>query len=162
MVVLVCLHITLPHYHQYADLSESIELPKCLSGIFCLERMSKIKSVIAIIFHATYGAVCIQLNHFPYANFESEAWPIYHCLGFGHETMVCAVCFFLYSFFNMITVRDQFIELTQNNSNLSKWYLSYTMLNILQLLSMETIAVDFQMNMSTWQLVVVIWPASLH
>ena len=70
--------------------------------------------------------------------------------------------FFYILLFNRITVRDQFIELTQNNSNLSKWYLSYTMLNILQLLSMETIAVDFQMNMSTWQLVVVIWPASLH
>ena len=23
---------------------------------------------------------------------KSEVWPISHCLGLGHETMVCAVC----------------------------------------------------------------------
>ena len=32
MVVFVCLHIKLPRYHHYADLSEGIELLKCLSG----------------------------------------------------------------------------------------------------------------------------------
>ena len=35
MVVIVCLHITLPHYHHYTDVSEGIELLKCLSGTFC-------------------------------------------------------------------------------------------------------------------------------
>ena len=44
---LVCLHITLPHYHHYADLSESIELLKCLSGTFCLECVSEIESVLS-------------------------------------------------------------------------------------------------------------------
>ena len=34
MVVFVCLHIALPHYLHYADVSESIELLKCLSCIF--------------------------------------------------------------------------------------------------------------------------------
>ena len=32
MVVLIHLHITLPHYHHYADISEGIELKKCLPG----------------------------------------------------------------------------------------------------------------------------------
>ena len=35
MVVYIFLHITLPHYHHYADVSESTELLKCLSGTFC-------------------------------------------------------------------------------------------------------------------------------
>ena len=34
MVVLICLHITLPHYHHYANVSEGIELIICLSGTF--------------------------------------------------------------------------------------------------------------------------------
>ena len=48
MVVLVHLHITLPRYHHYADVSEII---KHLSGTF------------SIIFHAIYGVVCTQLTH---------------------------------------------------------------------------------------------------
>ena len=63
MVAFVCLLIALPHYQSYADLSESIELLKCLSGAFFLDCVSKIKPIISIIFHAIYGAVCIQLIH---------------------------------------------------------------------------------------------------
>ena len=35
MVLFVSFYITLPHYRHYADVSESIELLKCLSGTFC-------------------------------------------------------------------------------------------------------------------------------
>ena len=35
MVVFVRLHITLPHYHDYADVSEDIELLKYVSVTFC-------------------------------------------------------------------------------------------------------------------------------
>ena len=35
-------------------------------GIFCLECVSKIKSILSIIFHVIYGAVHIQLTHFSY------------------------------------------------------------------------------------------------
>ena len=66
MVVSGCLHITLPHYRHYADLSEGTKLLKCLSDTFCLEWVSAIKSILSIIFHAVYGAVCIQLSHFSY------------------------------------------------------------------------------------------------
>ena len=34
-VVFVCLQITPSHYHHYVDLSEGIELLKCLSGVCC-------------------------------------------------------------------------------------------------------------------------------
>ena len=105
MVVLVCLHITLPHYHHYANLSEGMKLLQFLSGMFCLEWVSKIKSILSIIFHAIYGAVRIQLTYFYYDDCENtctlsywhhqiRSMTIYHCLGLGHETMVCAVCLF--------------------------------------------------------------------
>ena len=35
MVVFVCLHITLPYYHHYADLSEGMKLLQFLSGMLC-------------------------------------------------------------------------------------------------------------------------------
>ena len=34
LVVFICVHITLPPYHHYADVSESTELLKCLSCTF--------------------------------------------------------------------------------------------------------------------------------
>ena len=34
-IVFVCLYITPSHYHHCANLSEDIELMKCLSDIFC-------------------------------------------------------------------------------------------------------------------------------
>ena len=107
MVVFVCLHTTLPNYHHYADLSEGIELLKCLPGTFCLECVSKIKPILSIICHAIHGAVRIQLTHFSYDDLrirvlyfiiiiKSEVWPVCHCLGLGHETVVCAVCRFIF------------------------------------------------------------------
>ena len=34
-IIFVCLYITPSHYHHYTDLSDDIELIKCLSDIFC-------------------------------------------------------------------------------------------------------------------------------
>ena len=55
----------------FTDVSESIELLKFVSGRFCLECVSKIKSTLSIIFHAIYGAVRIQLTHFSYDDCEN-------------------------------------------------------------------------------------------
>ena len=96
MVAFVCFQITPPHYHPYADLSESIELLKCLSGTFFLECVSKIKPIISIISYAIHGTVCIQLIHsltmivricvlYLIIIIKSEEWPIYHCLGLGKK-----------------------------------------------------------------------------
>ena len=60
MVICSYLHITLPHYHHYAHLSEGNKLLRCFSDIFCLECVSKIRSVLSIIFHAIYGAVDLK------------------------------------------------------------------------------------------------------
>ena len=58
IVVLRCFHITVPHYHHYADVSEGTELPKYLSGTFC----RVMKSILSVIFRAA----CILLIHFSY------------------------------------------------------------------------------------------------
>ena len=36
------------------------------SHMHSVECVSKIKSILSIIFHAIYGAVCIQFTHFSY------------------------------------------------------------------------------------------------
>ena len=74
--------------------------------IYSVSSVSKIKPILLNIFHAIYTiyrVVHIQLTHFfnddcestctqSYYHHQSEVWPICHCLGLGHETMVCTVC----------------------------------------------------------------------
>ena len=89
MVVFVCLHITLPHYHHYADISEGIELQTCLSGIFCLKCGSKVKLILLTIYHAIHGAVHIlhiQLIHFLYDDLENTCTLIYYHHQIGSMT----------------------------------------------------------------------------
>ena len=101
VVVFVWMHFTLPHYHHFADASEGIELLKYLSGSFC--RVSKIKSILSILFHSIHAALSIQLTHFSYDDCENMCTLSHfhhqigimthcHCLGLGHETMACTVC----------------------------------------------------------------------
>ena len=48
----------------------------------CLRCVSKIKSVLSVISHATYEALCIQLSHFSNADFENMCtWSYYHQIG---------------------------------------------------------------------------------
>ena len=63
---------TLPNYHHYADAS--------------VECVSKIKSLFKIIFHAIYGAVCIQLTYFPYDDCESMCTLFYYYHQIGSMT----------------------------------------------------------------------------
>ena len=71
--------------------------------IYFVECVSKIKHIFSVIHNTIYGAVCFQFTHFPLwwwreytfcliIIIKSEVWTIIHCLGLGHETMVCAVC----------------------------------------------------------------------
>ena len=64
IVVFVFLHITLPQYQYYEDVSEVIELWKFVSATLH-------KSVCSIILHAIHQAVCIQLIHFLYEHYEN-------------------------------------------------------------------------------------------
>ena len=103
-IVFVCLYIKPCHYHHCANLSVYIELMKCLPDIFC--RVCKIEHILLVIHYSIYGTVCFQFIQFPRDGRENillcviiiiklEVWTIVHYLGLGHETTVCAVCFFI-------------------------------------------------------------------
>ena len=70
--------------------------------------MSKIEHILSVIHYTICGAVCFQFTNF-FVMIEriyilcliiikSEVWAITHCLGLGHETMVCAVCLSIFFF----------------------------------------------------------------
>ena len=55
-----------------------IIMQTCLK-VFCLECVSKIRSILSNICHALYGAVCNQLTHFSYDDCENMCiWSSYH------------------------------------------------------------------------------------
>ena len=78
--------------------------------MYFVECVGKIRHILSVIHYTIRGAVCFQFIHLPcdWENIyilyliiiiKSEVWTITHCLGLGHETMVCAVCrsVFLYT-----------------------------------------------------------------
>ena len=100
--VFVCLYITSSHYHHCANLSKDFELIKCLSDIFC--RVCEWDKTYSLIY-PLYNIWGCMFAVYPFALWwlrgcilcliiiiKSEVWTITHCLGLGHETMVCAVC----------------------------------------------------------------------
>ena len=71
-------------------------------------------STFSVIHYTICGAVCFQFTHFPCDNWEniyicliiiikSEVWTITHCLGLGHETMVCSLCVSIFLSKQMLT-----------------------------------------------------------
>ena len=108
-IVFVCLYITPSHYHNCANLFEDIELIKCLSDIF-VKCVNKIRHIRSVIHYTIPGAVCFQFTHSLMMIerqyilcliiiIKSEVWSITHCLGLGHETMLCTVCLFVFKHF---------------------------------------------------------------
>ena len=102
MVALVCLHILLPHHHHCADVYEGTASKMFVKYILlsvCL-RFSKFSQVSFVY----YMGLCVFNLPIPLMMIakmcilyliiiiKSEVRPICHCLGLGHETMVCAVC----------------------------------------------------------------------
>ena len=105
-IVFVCLYITPSHYYHCANLSEDIEL-KNACQIYFFKCASKITHLLSVIYYTIRGAVCFQFTHFLVMIeriyilcliiiIKSEVWTITHCLGSRNETMVCAVCFFVF------------------------------------------------------------------
>ena len=66
VVVFVCLHITLPHYHQFADVSEGIRFLIYLSSGFCR---------VCVNLHCELLHVCLLS--------QWECWNSFHVLFFG-------------------------------------------------------------------------------
>ena len=75
-IVLVCLYSTLYHYRNCANLSEGIELIKCLSDVFC--RVCKIKYILFPLLSNISGAVCFQFTHFCCDGWENIYTFSYH------------------------------------------------------------------------------------
>ena len=77
---------------------------KCLSVWYVLWSVWVRLSIFPQLSIILCGAVCFQFTYFPCDDWEniyilcliiiikSEVWTITHCLGLGHETVVCAVC----------------------------------------------------------------------
>ena len=81
--------------------------------------VSKIMSVLSVIFHTIYGAVCIELTLFslwwlwecvlyPVIIIKSGVWSTCHCLGLAHEAMVGSVCLSIF-FWKVYRRRESFL-----------------------------------------------------
>ena len=102
-VVFVCLHITLPPYHHYADVSDGIKFIKCFWGTFLLSSCLGL-SQFSQLFVKQYMGLCVFSSSiflmmivkirilYLIVIIKPDVWPVCHCLGLSHETMVCAVC----------------------------------------------------------------------
>ena len=72
-----CLRIMLAHYHHYADVSGDNELLN-VCQVHSAECVSKIKSILSVIFNAIYGAVCVQLTHLSHDDCQNTCTLSYH------------------------------------------------------------------------------------
>ena len=101
-IVFVCLYITPSHYHHCANLSEDTELTDILSSLWVrlsiFSQSSIIQYVGLCVFSVPISSVMIVRIYILclIIIIKSEVWTITHCLGLGHETMVCAVCLSLF------------------------------------------------------------------
>ena len=69
-IVLVYLYSTPSHYYHCANLSEGIDLIKCLSDLF-VECLSKIKHILSVIHYTICGTVCFRFTHFSCDDWEN-------------------------------------------------------------------------------------------
>ena len=60
-IVCACLYITPSHYQHCANLSEDIELIKCVSHIVC--RVCKIKHILSVVQYTICSTVYLQFTH---------------------------------------------------------------------------------------------------
>ena len=83
--------------------------------IYFVECVIKIMHILSVIHYTIRGVVCFQFTHFlvmieriyilcVIIIIKSEVWNITHCLGLGHETMVCAVCLFVFLHTYMVII----------------------------------------------------------
>ena len=100
-IVFVCLYITPSHYHHSANFIWRLwtyEMPVRynLSSVWVsiFFQLSNIEYVGMCVFSLPISFVMIERIYILclIIIIKSEVWTITHCLGLGHETMVCAVC----------------------------------------------------------------------
>ena len=109
-------HITLHHYHHYADVFEGMLvkyiLPRVCLRLSKLSQLSFIHYMLLCVFNLPIYLMVIVRIRAPYLIIiiKSEVWPICHCLGLSHEISLCAVCIFIFSSlsFGNYSVHDNF------------------------------------------------------
>ena len=102
-IVFVCLYITPSHYHHCANfiwrhwaykMPVRYNLSRVWVRLSIFSQLSIIQYVGLCVFSLPISFVMIERIYILclIIFIKSEVWTITHCLGLGHETMVCAVC----------------------------------------------------------------------
>ena len=98
LVAFVCLHTTLPHYHRHVDISEGIELQKCLQ-LYSVECVSNYLNYLSSnirdsVFSSDpyFYDYCEKTYALFYYRHQLGSFSHLPLLMLGHETMVRAVC----------------------------------------------------------------------
>ena len=102
-IVFVCLYITPSHYHHCANFiwrhwTYKMHVRYNLSSVWVrlsiFSQLSIIQYVGLCVFGLPISFVIIERIYILclIIKIKSEVWTITHCLGLGHETMVCIVC----------------------------------------------------------------------
>ena len=101
-IVFVCLYITQSHYHHCANFiwrhwTYKMPVRYNLSSVWVklsiFSQLSIIQYVGLCVFSLPFSFVMIERIYILcLIIIKSEVWTITHCLGLGHETMVCAGC----------------------------------------------------------------------
>ena len=102
-IIFVCLYITPSHYPHCANFIWRHWTYK-MSVRYNLSSVWVRLSIFSQLFIIQYVGLCVFSLPIPFVMIEriyilclitiikSEVWTITHCLGLGHEAMVCAVC----------------------------------------------------------------------
>ena len=112
-IVFVCLYITSSHYHHCANLIwrhwiYQMPVRYNLSSVWVrlsiFSQLSIIQYVGLCVFSLPISFVMIERIYILclIIIIKSEVWTVTHCLGLGHETMVCAVCLSIFSLKNYV------------------------------------------------------------
>ena len=84
-IVFVCLYITPSHYYHCYPL---YNIRGCVFSVYPFP-----------LWWLREYTLCLII-------IKSEVWTIIHCLGLGHETMVCAVCLSIFLLVQIMAVRQ--------------------------------------------------------
>ena len=125
-IVFVCLYITPSHYHHCANfiwrhwtckMPVRYNLSSVWVRLSIFSQLSIIQYVGLCVFSLPISFVMIERIYILclIIIIKSEVWTITHCLGLGHETIVCAVC--LSIFLSLIFIELYHYEEAQSDTH---------------------------------------------
>ena len=129
-IVFVCLYITPSHYHHCANFiwkhwTYKMPVRYNLSSVWVrlsiFSQLSIIQYVGLCVFSLPISFVMIERIYILclIIIIKSEVWTITHCLGLGHETMVCALCLSIF----LLVLADSGAVISTNGHRMKHvWY----------------------------------------